>query len=401
VRPAVRPRLISRQGGKVWRTQEFDLPPGRFICSAYFHCEPLGFIKGLRHTTPSLDYRERRQGAIMHKDIRNRYNESILEETMRRFGIEAGHIRLLDGFESFIYEFDRSGDGFILRIGHTLRNSETFVRGEVDWINYLADNGVPAARAVPSARGNLVERIDDQMGGSFLATSFVKAAGRSPWGLNLTPEFYKTYGRLIGRMHKLAKSYDPRDPNGSRPSWDHPRIADGRKNIPASQPVVKQRYGDYMNWRRHLPRDRESFGLIHEDAHMGNMFVDENGQITLFDFDDCNYSWFANDLAIVLFYRITGEENRHELTAEFMPPFLRGYAQENRLDPHWLATIPSFLKVREIDLYGVLLRSYENPYEAESMWVRGFLKDRKDRIEADEPYLSFDFATLAPYLAGE
>jgi amicoumacin kinase len=337
----------------------------------------------------------------MHKEIRERFNESILEQVIHRFDIDKNNLLLLDGFESYIYEFDRRGKAYILRIGHTLRNSEAFVRGEVDWINYLAENGVPAAKAIPSSNGNLVESIDDQMGGAFLATTFVKAKGQSPWSMSLTPEFYQNYGRLIGRMHALAKTYVPRDPNGTRPSWDHPRIADGERNVPESQPVVKQRYREYLNWRRQLPRDRESFGMIHEDAHMGNMFMDENGQITLFDFDDCNYSWFANDIAIVLFYRITGAEDPHGLTAEFMPPFLRGYSQENRLDPQWLATIPSFLKVREIELYGVLFRSFENPYEAESKWVRGFLKDRKDRIEADEPYLAFDFATLAPDLAAE
>ena len=33
-----------------------------------------------------------------------------------------------------------------------------------------------------------------------------------------------------------------------------------------------------------------------------NFFVDEAGQITLFDFDDCAHNWFINDVAIVLFY---------------------------------------------------------------------------------------------------
>ncbi|MFO7661634.1 MAG: phosphotransferase [Chloroflexota bacterium] len=335
----------------------------------------------------------------MHKDIRERFNETILEQVIQRYDIDKNNLRLLDGFESYIYEFDRRGEEYILRIGHTLRNSEAFVRGEVDWINYLAENGVPAAKAIPSASGNLVESIDDQMGGAFLATTFVKARGRSPWSMSLTPEFYQDYGRLIGRMHMLAKSYIPRDPLGLRPQWNHPRIADGAKNIPETMPLVRQYYDEYLRGRQRLPQDRDSFGLIHEDAHMGNMFVDETGNITLFDFDDCNYSWFANDIAIVLFYMITGNKDPVGLTGEFMPRFLSGYAHENRLATSWLETIPLFLKVREIELFGVLHRSFDNPEEVDNAWISGFMKERRSRIETDETYVEFDFAILAPYLA--
>ena len=40
------------------------------------------------------------------------------------------------------------------------------IRGEVDWINYLADGGIGAASARPSASGNLVEAMDDGQGGA-------------------------------------------------------------------------------------------------------------------------------------------------------------------------------------------------------------------------------------------
>lgn len=331
----------------------------------------------------------------MHKTIRERYNESILQEAMRRYDIRPGSIRLLDGFESFIYEFSRHDGEFILRIGHTHRNSEAFVRGEVDWINYLVENGVSAAGAVASARGNLVESIADGRDGAFLATSFVKARGRSPWSVRTSPAFKDNYGRLVGRMHALAKAYIPRDPLAARPQWDHPRIADGGTNIPLSLPVVRRHYFEYLERRRALPRDRDSFGLIHEDAHMGNMFIDENGTITLFDFDDCNYSWFVNDIAIVLFYRITGEPDPAGVTAEFLPRFLAGYALENTLDSTWLAMIPMFLKVREIELFGVLHRSFDDPEAVDDPWIKGFMTGRRERIEADMPFVDFDFGSLA------
>jgi hypothetical protein len=50
-------------------------------------------------------YQVRHQG--MEKVIKDRFNKTILTEALPRYGIEADQVRLLDGFESFIYEFER------------------------------------------------------------------------------------------------------------------------------------------------------------------------------------------------------------------------------------------------------------------------------------------------------
>lgn len=48
-----------------------------------------------------------------------------------------------------------------------------------------------------------------------------------------------------------------------------------------------------------------------------------------------------------------------DFTQEFMTHFLRGYRQAHRLDPQWLQEMPHFLKVREIELYGVMHRDFD------------------------------------------
>jgi amicoumacin kinase len=69
---------------------------------------------------------------------------------MLRYNIPSDKIELLDGFESFIYRFQRPDGQFILRIGHSSRRSPDLIRGEVDWINYLAAGGALVARAILS-----------------------------------------------------------------------------------------------------------------------------------------------------------------------------------------------------------------------------------------------------------
>ena len=93
----------------------------------------------------------------MEKRIKSRYNQAILNEAMRRFNISEEKIQELDGFESFIYEFERPDGEYILRIGHSLRRSEALIQGEVDWINYLAAGGASVSKAIQSKNGKLVE----------------------------------------------------------------------------------------------------------------------------------------------------------------------------------------------------------------------------------------------------
>jgi Ser/Thr protein kinase RdoA (MazF antagonist) len=333
----------------------------------------------------------------MEERIKERFNSAILEEALRRYGVTPDRARLLDGFESFMYEFDGASAEYILRLGHSLRRSEMLIQAEVDWINYLAAGGASVARAIVSTQNRLVEAIDDGHGDQFLATAFVKAQGQSPWRRGWTPELYVTYGQLIGRLHALSQHYQPSNPAWRRPHWDEVEFMDVERFLPADQSIVLQKYRDLLTYLRALPRSIETYGLIHQDAHGTNFFVDDAGRITLFDFDDCAYSWYANDVAIVLFYMITTETNPAAITREFMPHFLRGYRRENRLDPIWLKEMPHFLKLREIELYAVIHRSFDVD-QIDNAWCATFMQGRRERIEQDMPYVEFDFEPLVEEL---
>ena len=268
------------------------------------------------------------------------------------------------------------------------------IRGEVDWINYLAAGGAGVARAVVSQRGELVESIADGQGGAFLATAFVKARGETPRGEIWAPPFYERYGEALGRIHALSRDYEPAEPRLRRPDWDDPAMLEVESLLPPSQTVVVDRYRDLMARLRSLPRGPESYGLIHQDFHAGNFFVDEDGRITLFDFDDCVYGWYAYDVALVLFYAALWAQDPQAFTREFMTHFLRGYQREYPFDPTWLQEIPHFLKLREIDLFAVIHRSFdvdnlEHPFEIH------YMRGRQERIERGLPTIEFDFESLA------
>ncbi len=324
----------------------------------------------------------------MEKEIRDRLNEAILAEAQQRYGIAADQITLLDGFESFIYEYAQDDRAYILRLGHSRRRSPELIRGEVNWINYLAAGGAGVARAVLSANDELVEEILDGQGGAFLATAFVKAAGGPVWQMGgWTDELMVAYGRLLGRMHHLSKSYAPH-PAGKRGTWQDRNNLGLEEILPAEETAVLARYHDLMAYLTTLPETPDGYGMIHQDAHAGNFFVDENGRITLFDFDDCCYGHFAYDLAMVLFYAITNHPEPEKFGSHFWQWFLAGYYQENDLDRAWLREVPHFMKLREIDLYAIISRDFDS-LEGDG-WVATFMRGRKERIEAGVPYVEMD-----------
>lgn len=327
----------------------------------------------------------------MEEAIRERFNDDILAEARQRYGIAPDQIKLLDGFESFMFEFAKDGRDYILRLGHSRRRTPDMIHGEVDWINYLADGGAGVARAVLSEKGELVEAIDDDQGGQFLATAFVKAKGgpAHPTGRWNEPLFVN-YGRLLGRIHRLSKQYEPSHSAWKRPSWDDPTMQYADLYSPKEQTAVLARYREVMTILRRLPQNQDSYGMIHQDAHAGNFFVDEQYNLTLFDFDDCVYGHFAYDLAMVVFYAITNEPDPVTTASQLWPPFMRGYREENELESFWLAQIPHFMKLREIDLYGVLIDLFGDKPSG-SAWVDGFMHGRRQKIESGAPYLEFDF----------
>lgn len=328
----------------------------------------------------------------MDPQIASRFNDSILQIAVQRYNIPTGKIELLDGFESFIYKFERPDGKFILRIGHSGRRSPDLIRGEVDWINYLADGGAAVARAIFSQQGNLVEALPDGQGEEFLCTAFVHAPGREMKRQQANERLFCNYGRLLGRMHALAKTYRVSNPAWRRYDWDSPQNNTAEHQMPAKEHLALEKYRAVLARLRSLPRDAQGFGMIHQDAHPGNFFVDDDDNLTLFDFDDCVYGHFIYDIAMVLFYTANGEPDPVEFTGRFMPVFLSGYREENYLDPAWLGELPHFMKLREIDLFAAILFSFgENP---DHPWCARYLKGRREKIEDDVPYIDFDWSSL-------
>lgn len=298
----------------------------------------------------------------------------------------------LGGFESFVYEYQFEEKEYILRVGHGLRRNRMLVRGELDWLDFLSRNGADVSTPRKSAAGNLVEAVSDEHGDEFLATSFRKAPGRPPERADWKEELFLNYGETIGRLHALSREYKPKA-GFERLDWDHPMMLNTADSLPETEPLALEKLKQTRETLQSYPQNPDTYGLIHQDAHAGNFYLTNEGKITLFDFDDCCYGHFAYDVAMVLFYAVTWSEDPDQFAPKFLTPFLQGYTRHSKFEKEWLEWLPAFLKLREIDLYGVIHRD-RDVENLTSPWEINFMNGRKERIESGRPYINFPFGKL-------
>ncbi|MDK1004412.1 phosphotransferase enzyme family protein [Bacillus subtilis] len=332
----------------------------------------------------------------MHKDIKKIFEEEqVLAEAAARYGFSKDQVRFLADAENYVYECMKDNQPYILKITHTIRRSSDYIMGEMEWLRHLAIGGISVAKPLPSLNGKDVEAVPDGNGGSFLLRVYEKAPGQkvdeSDWNETL---FYEL-GRYTGSMHSLTKSYKLSNPAFKRQEWDEEEQLKLRKYVPEDQIKVFQQADSLMNELRRLPKSQDSYGLVHADLHHGN-FNWDHGKITAFDFDDIGYNWFVNDISIllynVLWYPVVLYDDKAAFTEEFMTHFMKGYWEENELDPAWLMIIPDFLRLRHMLIYGLLHQMFDlnTIGEEEKEMLAGFRRD----IENGTPITAFDFSAL-------
>ena len=327
----------------------------------------------------------------MHKESKKLFTPDVLHQAIEKFGFKDEEVKLLNGFESFIYEVKHNGQNLILRITHSLHRSANEIEAEVDWVNYLIKGGVPAAKAFKSKNGNLVEIIELE-NSYFLAIVFEQFSGRHVRNNERDEVVYEQLGQIIGRIHHLTKNFKFSDPNFNRREWSS-EIEELFQFLPKQEQVVDTEIKAIFKKLKELPRDSDSFGLIHTDAHFGNLFL-HDGKLKIFDFDDSCFMWFISDIAIVIFYSLMGKHK--DLTQKrfidmMMKSFMRGYRKENQIENFWIDQIPLFLKLREVELYLVIHRSFD-VNNLEDPWCKWYMEGRKEKIEQGVPYIDFDFS---------
>ncbi len=233
--------------------------------------------------------------------------ESILDSALALFNIKDTRFEPLPGGHfSSVYGFSQGSRPFVLRI--TPPNPEIDfeeMHAILKWMRYLAEHGASVPSPVLSSDDKLIEIIEHEEV-SYLAVVLEAADGILSEEMRLEQwnhELYKTLGTTIGKIHAIATQFNQSQPTKIRPDWDRvPNNFSPESDQDPDLAIINAQRGKVVSYLNSLPKENNSFGLIHGDLHLGNFFIDDTeNKITIFDFDDCVYGWYMMDIATLVF----------------------------------------------------------------------------------------------------
>jgi Ser/Thr protein kinase RdoA (MazF antagonist) len=335
--------------------------------------------------------------------------KEVLDRAAKLFGTQKDALKVFEDYEgcaNLVYEYQHSGLPTILRISFRSDRTRADIEAELDYINYLATHGVRVSKPVMSVNGLYLETVETA-DLPFHVTSFVKGRGmrvpdngyryRSDAPID---EYFQNWGHVLGQMHALTKAYVPPANHGRRLEWfalHSPEVTPDAM-VPERYSAVRDKILAHLEVIKSLPKDKDAYGLIHGDFNDGNFTVDyTNGDITVFDFDDACYFWFVYELASAweggvgrIMFR--GLHERKAFMDHYFEKVLEGYNRENTLSDQWVARLPLFLKLIQIEEFLYFVRYIDDGDEE----IQAGLNYKMKCIEEDIPYLGFFDSLYSP-----
>jgi len=267
-----------------------------------------------------------------------------------------------------VYAFSQDGKEYILRIATHEEDHTDLTAAEMDWLSHLHREGVPVSLPLSMRDGRLVDSL--RHGATHHAVCAFEKANGVPWNRD-DPAVWnmavcRDWGFTLGRLHRAAKSYCPANPLQTRPVFDGGEaLHDSLWQAPAIRRIAETLVEALLS----LPRNRDTYGLIHNDFHHTNFFVD-NGRVRVFDFDDSLYGYFAHDVGVSLYFALRfglpdAEEKRQDAAEQILACFLEGYFTANTLDVNARKFIIDFMRYRQISDFAWEFDPVEKPLTEE------------------------------------
>jgi amicoumacin kinase len=328
-------------------------------------------------------------------------HDLILDQLACHYGVKRAQLHCLtDDPDDGVYGFTHQGQDLVVK--YTLQADRSFstIQGQVDWVSFLAEHGVPVSRPVPSLHGVFVEQvpINDT---SVSVVCYERVSGERPEGTTLTAELFQAWGQLMGKMHARSTRYNnPSHQNGRIGQWYEGATRDKRA-IPADQKLVLEKFDALMRHVYALPKDQQSYGLIHGDFQANNLRVDK-GVLRVFDFDDCEYNWFVSDIATSLYFALwesPAKQSNDAFASFVLGHITAGYAREHSIGADWVEQIPIFLKLQEMCIYVAINECNQialgSSLETLPPKHRALLSRYRYNIEHDVPYIESAYCPWA------
>ena len=229
--------------------------------------------------------------------------QALAERVLSKFSLPApARCYFLNPGLNDTYAVTAGSSQYILRVYRHGWRTKAEIQAELEMLTYLRRHKLPVSYPIKRKDRSILTRIAAPEGVRYAAL-FSYAPGQ-PMELNARNS--RAYGELLARMHRCL---DQCDEDHRRFHLDLGYLVDDslryvtpclehrRKDLDFLMKIgseLKSRLDGF------LPLTRPEYGCCHGDHYGGNVHVEEQGGMTVFDFDCYGYGWRAYDLAVFL-----------------------------------------------------------------------------------------------------
>ncbi|MEH0153097.1 phosphotransferase [Limibacter armeniacum] len=214
---------------------------------------------------------------------------------------------------------------YVFRIYSYNWRTEIDIQEELKLLNHLHDNAIPVSYPIADSVGQYIHKVEAPEGIRYTVL-FSYAEGEKVRNLSL--ENCGDLGVLMGRMHQLTVNRTMKRVNYNVETLTHLPYQLAKEHFEESfeeMGFVRDAIALVEAAFKDVETVQLRFGTVHLDFWYDNMNLEQDGKITVFDFDFCGNGWLLLDIAYFMMqlFLTAPDKDLFELKAA---AFYKGYA---------------------------------------------------------------------------
>lgn len=331
--------------------------------------------------------------------------KEILLNFAKKYTSKIHSIELVNVSHNTVYKVNCEKP-FILRVTSVLHRSKSEILSELDFILFLHNNNVSVAIPLQTVSGDIIAEYISENDTLFIV-AFTLADGLQWYdkntGIYRNDSYYLDFiGRELGKIHKTSQNYKIRNDMFRRQYFEGQHLREAYDIFKKYDSELGKTYKLFMRDLSVLNKNPKNFGLTHGDFLMSNYNVTANKKIVVYDFDECEYSWFISDIAVFLYYHIIGPdplgmEHKNNEAIKTILLFMAAYLKENPLPLSELINLNLFFILRDYILLSTIIGRGEENY---SWWDEKLIKAALPRVLERKAFIDMDIDLIINLLDG-
>jgi len=238
------------------------------------------------------------------------------QELLKSYGIERAQVACINfEFNATFSVETEAGAKYALRVNINSTRTLANMKGEIEWVRHLnRTSGINTPIPIATLKDDyIVSAVHPDSGQKMYGVMYSWLDGEEI-GDEPTMEQLHEVGKAIAVLHQESADFTL-SPESNLPIfndffWGTEDFLFSDKSILSvnDRSLIQEAYDFIMAFTRDM-YETSPVHIIHADFHGWNLMWHE-GQLSIFDFDDCGFGIEAQDIAVALYYLDTPEQDQ-------------------------------------------------------------------------------------------